>query len=170
MTATREQVLSTLRERIVAYAASRIGRDTAEDLAQEALLLLEEKYAHLDRMEDLLPLTFQILRFKMNDYRRKTLRRGEYTAVPVEDVPLSDPQDNPLAAAEQKQLEQRLAEAIAKLEGRCREIFRMKLEGMTFAEIQKVLGAAAINTVYTWDFRCRKSLLELMGGSWEAPR
>jgi RNA polymerase sigma-70 factor (ECF subfamily) len=26
----------------------------------------------------------------------------------------------------------------------------------------------SINTVYTWDFRCRKNLLELMGGNWEA--
>jgi RNA polymerase sigma-70 factor (ECF subfamily) len=26
---------------------------------------------------------------------------------------------------------------------------------------------SAINTVYTWDHRCRKNLLELMGGDWE---
>jgi RNA polymerase sigma-70 factor (ECF subfamily) len=30
------------------------------------------------------------------------------------------------------------------------------------------MGAGSINTVYTWDFRCRQHLLELMGGSWEA--
>ena len=29
------------------------------------------------------------------------------------------------------------------------------------------MGAQSINTVYTWDFRCRKHLLELMGGDWE---
>ena len=29
------------------------------------------------------------------------------------------------------------------------------------------LGARSINTIYTWDARCRKELLELMGGSWE---
>jgi RNA polymerase sigma-70 factor (ECF subfamily) len=30
------------------------------------------------------------------------------------------------------------------------------------------MGAATINTVYTWDFRCRQELLERLGGSWEA--
>ena len=29
------------------------------------------------------------------------------------------------------------------------------------------MGVPAINTVYTWDHRCRKNLLELMGGDWE---
>ena len=47
-------------------------------------------------------------------------------------------------------------------------MFRLKLEGKSFAEIQAILGAGSINTVYAWDFRCRKQLLEFMGGSWEA--
>jgi RNA polymerase sigma-70 factor (ECF subfamily) len=46
-------------------------------------------------------------------------------------------------------------------------LFRLKLEGKSFAEIQTILGARSINTIYTWDARCRKRLLELMGGSWE---
>jgi len=52
---------------------------------------------------------------------------------------------------------------------RCRELFRLKLQGRTFAEIQQLLGAASLNTVYTWDHRCRKQLLEALGGSWDAP-
>ena len=47
-----------------------------------------------------------------------------------------------------------------------REIFRLKLLGRSFSEIQKEMGAASINTVYTWDARCRKHL-EDMGGHWE---
>jgi RNA polymerase sigma-70 factor (ECF subfamily) len=57
-----------------------------------------------------------------------------------------------------------------KLDGRCREMFRLKLEGKSFPEIQGILEAASLNTVYTWDFRCRKQLLKLMGGGWEANR
>jgi len=52
---------------------------------------------------------------------------------------------------------------------RCRELYRLKLEGYSFTEIQARLKVAAINTLYTWDFRCRKQLLERLGGSWEAP-
>jgi RNA polymerase sigma-70 factor (ECF subfamily) len=29
------------------------------------------------------------------------------------------------------------------------------------------MGQSSINTIYTWDLRCRKQLLALMGGSWE---
>ncbi len=65
-------------------------------------------------------------------------------------------------------MSERLMAAISQLGGRCRDLFRLKLEGKTFAEIQIVLGANSINTIYTWDARCRKRLLELMGGSWES--
>ena len=52
----------------------------------------------------------------------------------------------------------------------CRDLMRLKLQGRSFPEIQKIMGASAINTVYTWDHRCRKHLLELMGGDWEPKR
>jgi RNA polymerase sigma-70 factor (ECF subfamily) len=39
---------------------------------------------------------------------------------------------------------------------------RLKLEGKNFIEIQTQMGAESINTVYTWDHRCRQQLRELM--------
>ncbi|HEY6393241.1 MAG TPA: hypothetical protein VIX89_18310, partial [Bryobacteraceae bacterium] len=81
---SREEILLKLRERIVGFAASRLQRDAAEDLAQEVLILLHEKYGHLERLEDLLPLSLQIVRFKMMALRRKALRHGEYTQVPMD--------------------------------------------------------------------------------------
>ena len=65
---------------------------------------------------------------------------------------------------------ERLARAVGQLGERCRELLRLKLEGRGFPEIQKAMGAATLNTVYTWDHRCRKRLLELMGGGWEEKR
>jgi RNA polymerase sigma-70 factor, ECF subfamily len=167
---SREELLQKLRERIVGFAASRMQRDAAEDLAQEVLILLHEKYGHLDRLEDLLPLSLQIVRFKMMAYRRKAQRRGEYTQVPVDEVQMADDGVDPLSAAEQREMRERLLSAISQLGERCRRMFALKLEGKTFAEIQGILGAGSINTIYTWDFRCRKHLLELMGGSWEKGR
>src|ERR1700681_300309 len=75
---TRDEILDRLRERIVGFAASRIQRDAAQDVAQEVLIVLHEKYRHLERMEDLVPPAFEILRFKMIALRRKAVRRGEY--------------------------------------------------------------------------------------------
>jgi RNA polymerase sigma-70 factor (ECF subfamily) len=142
----------------------------AEDLAQEVLMLLHEKYAHLDRPEDLLPLSLQIVRFKIMSLRRKSVRRGEYTQVSITDIQLPDLDANPADFAERKEMMEHLTRAMGQLGERCRDLIRLKLQGKSFPEIQKIMGAGAINTVYTWDHRCRKHLLELMGGDWEPKR
>jgi len=41
---TREEILCRLRERILAFATSRGVRDGAEDLTQDVLMVLHEKY------------------------------------------------------------------------------------------------------------------------------
>lgn len=163
----RERTLALLRERIVAFAASRMWEGSAEDLAQEVMLVLHEKYAHVERMEELFPLCLRILRFKMAAERRKSFRHGEHKHVPAEDIPLADDSPDPETRAERLELARRLEAAVRKLPPRCKELLRLKLEGKTFAEIGKHFGVSSINTIYTWDFRCRKNLLELMGGSWD---
>ena len=163
----RDEVLRKLRERIVAFAASHISGDFAEDLAQEVLILLHEKYSHVDRVEELVPLSLQIARFKIMSLRRKSLRHGEYTQVSIADIQLPDLEADPATLVERKQMLERLTQAVAQLGDRCRELMRLKLEGKNFGEIQKRMGAQSINTVYTWDFRCRQQLLDLMGGDWE---
>jgi len=130
-------------------------------------MLLHEKYAHLDRPEDLLPLSLQIVRFKIMAQRRKNVRRGEYNQVSITDIQLPDLDADPAGYVERKQMLERLSTAMSGLGDRCRELLRLKLQGKTFPEIQKIMGVAAINTVYTWDHRCRKNLLDAMGGSWE---
>jgi RNA polymerase sigma-70 factor (ECF subfamily) len=163
---SRDTVLAALRERIVAYAASRLSRDIAEDLAQEVLLVIHQKYRKLREMEDLFPLCMQILRYKMMAHYRKSERHGD--EVPVDEYPVADEGDSPEVAAQRKELSLRLASAVKKMGVECRELMRLKLEGRTFPEIMTLLGTRSINTIYTWDYRCRKHLLELMGGRWEA--
>jgi RNA polymerase sigma-70 factor (ECF subfamily) len=141
--------------------------NSPEDLAQEVLLVLHEKYAALDRVEDLLPVSLEIARLKIWAARRKSVRRGDNTQVPVEDVPLASGGADPYDLAERHERTARLEAALAKLGDRCREIFRLKLEGLSFPEMQKRLDAGSINTLYTWDSRCRKQLLELLGNDWE---
>ena len=130
-------------------------------------MLLHEKYPHLTRVEDLLPLSLQITRFKIMSLRRKSVRHGEYSQVSITDIPLPDLDANPADQVERKQMLERLARAIPQLGERCRELIRLKLQGKSFPEIQKAMGVSAINTIYTWDHRCRKNLMELMGGDWE---
>jgi len=146
----RDDLLARLRERIFRFAASRLQRDAAEDLAQEVLLVLHEKYAALDRVEDLLPLSLEIARYKIMGARRKTVRRGEHTQVSVDDLPLASEGDDPFDQAAQRQRIERLEVALRQLGDRCRELFRLKLQGFTFPEIQKQLRVNSLNTLYTW--------------------
>lgn len=165
--AARDELLRKLRERIVGFAASRLQRDAAEDLAQEALILIHEKYSHVEPLEELLPLALRIVRFKMMGLRRKAVRHGEHTAVSVEDLPLMDDAASPLVLAERHETTKRLKQAVGQLGERCRKLLALKLDGKNFSEIQIALGAATVNTVYTWDLRCRKQLMELMDASGE---
>jgi len=163
----RNQILASLRERILTFATSRVSKDHAEDLTQETLVVLHEKYPAVTDLTELVPLAFQVLRFKMLDAHRKAFRRGEYNQESVEELPLAAPGDDPATQLDQQQRVNRLLAAVMQLGERCRELFKWKLEGKTFPEIQKIMGQQSINTIYTWDLRCRKQLLAAMDGSWE---
>lgn len=167
----KTEILEKLRERIVRYAASHIqgSKESAQDLAQEVLLVLHEKYAELERVEDLLPLSLEIARLKLWAARRKSARRGENFPVNVEDLPLPSRDPDPFEQASRRETLARVEEALKQLGERCRELYRLKLQGYSFAEIRARLKVPAVNTLYTWDFRCRKQLLDKLGGSWEAP-
>ena len=159
----RDEILARLRERIFRFAASRLSGEAAEDVAQEVLLILHQKYPQVDQAAELLPLALEIARFRIMSSRRKITRRGEHLQVSIDDLPLAGQDPDPFDQAARREQADRLETALRSLGDRCRELFRLKLEGRTFAEIQKRMGVAAINTLYTWDFRCRKQLIEKMG-------
>ncbi|MCL4796526.1 MAG: sigma-70 family RNA polymerase sigma factor [Bryobacteraceae bacterium] len=166
----REALLGPLRERILAFAASRMERSAAEDLAQETMLVLHEKYAHLDAPEDLLPVAFQVLRFKMAAHVRKRKRRGEDHSLPVDEIPLPAAEPDPEQAALAAERRACLLEGFASLGERCRELLRLKIAGHGFEAIRKHFGAASINTIYTWDLRCRNQLRESLRQIWGGRR
>jgi len=166
----RDRILEVLRERIVRFAASRVGEGApanAQDIAQEVLLVLHEKYPALDRVEDLLPLSIEIARFKILAARRKTIRRGENTQVSVDDLPLAGDGPDPLEQSVRRERLELLEAALKGLGDRCRKIFRLKLQGLSLIDIQQQLKVGSINTLYTWDFRCRKELRERLGPDWD---
>ena len=133
----REQLLEKLRERIVGFAASRMQRDAAEDLAQEVLILLHEKYGHLDRLEDLLPLSLKIVRFKMMAYRQESAAaRGVHASAGGRN---SDCRTVAWIRSARWSNGRHVSgwwRRWRELGERCRKFFALKLEGKTFAEIQ----------------------------------
>ena len=153
--------IEKLRERIVRFAASKGVRE-ADDIAQEVLLVLHEKYGHVTEVHEQVALAVEIARFKIWGARRKVLRRGEHTQVSVDDMPLASGDADPYVQAERRERLDQLEAALRSLGDRCRELMRLKLEGLGFPEIQKRLKVDSLNTLYTWDHRCRKQLLEKM--------
>jgi RNA polymerase sigma-70 factor (ECF subfamily) len=155
-------ILERLRERILRFATSRVTREAAEDIAQEVLLVLHEKYKHVERAEELVPLSIEIARFKIMGARRKSVRRGEYSQLSVEDLPLASREADPFQQAAKREQLEHMEAALRALGDRCKDLFRLKLEGMSFPEIQKRLKVDSLNTLYTWDFRCRKQVQDFM--------
>lgn len=139
-------------------------REAAEDMTQETLLVLHEKYSHVTALEELVPLAFQVLRFKMAAGFRKSVRRGEDYPVLVDDLPLPDPSGTPEELALRREQRVRMLEALNELGERCREMLRMKLQGRSFEEIREHFGVTSINTIYTWDLRCRRQMIGRIRG------
>lgn len=159
---SRDAALAAIRSRVLAVARRRVPPADAEDLAQEVLLLLATKYAHVEDPPELVALALGILRKKRSERWRKAARRGENRGEDPATLPLPDARPSPDTVATDRERLRLLARAAARLDGRCREILRLKLEGRSFVEIARLLGRP-VNTVYSWDFRCHGRLRALLG-------
>ncbi len=171
---TREAALEKIRARILASARRGLSPEDAEDLTQEALLLLSTKYAHVEAAEELLALGVKIVSLKRRAVWRKAARRRDagLTSPPTRDHDDGDPLESapsrvpaPETVARDRERVRVLAEAAAQLPSRCRELLRRKLEGESFVEIAARLGRT-VNTVYSWDRRCHQRLRKLLGARW----
>jgi RNA polymerase sigma factor (sigma-70 family) len=171
---TREAALEKIRARILAAARRGLSPEDAEDLTQEALLLLSTKYAHVEAPEELLALGVKIVRLKRRALWRKATRRRDagLAPLPTRDEADGDPLErapgqgpDPEEATRDRERVRLLTEAVDRLPGRCREMLRRKLEGESFVEIAASLRRP-VNTVYSWDRRCHQRLRKLLGNRW----
>jgi len=167
----RDETLARVRARILAFARARLSHADAEDLTQETLVLLTTKYAHVAAPEELVAVGLKIVAFKRTALWRKATRRRAAGESPAPDGPDDVPLDAPSEAPDPEEIahkRQRLAmlvEAAGRLEGRCRQIWRRKLEGASFVEIAAELGRP-VNTVYSWDYRCLQKLKTVLAERW----
>ncbi len=125
-------------------------------------MLLEQRYSHLDQPGDLLPVAIRTMSFKLKSFRRKVGRR-RVNDTPIDEMPLADANPDAAEQLESSEFRKRLFAALDKLGGRCKRLFLLKLDGHRLPEIREMMGAANMQQLYTWDFRCRNSLRELMG-------
>jgi RNA polymerase sigma factor (sigma-70 family) len=157
---TYDDLLLRVRARLVSAARRRWGSD-AEDLAHDTLVVLTTKYAHVRRIEEMVPLAVAILRRKGASRWRTIARRGDADApdLPAE---LASTDATPEELAERAELVRRLTEAVGHLRGRCREILRLQLLGYRSEEMRLELGARSVGTVDSWKSRCYARLRGLL--------
>ncbi len=159
----RNQVLERLRARIVAWATShnRARGIDAEDLAQDVLVELERRYGDIDAYEDLVPLSFRILDFKVRNESRKRIRRKEDQQMPVEELFLANPGPDPEQHMMSHERRRQLARAAGRLSAKCKELLRLQLEHSSLKTVSQLLEVPE-GTIYSRWSRCRQALKKLM--------
>ena len=157
-----EKIIVLLRERLVRFGQSKVGREAAEDLTHDTLMLLPEKYPGVERVSDLVPLATRIMQLKVMDYRRGEFRRHEHTRQDPEDVDIPDLGLRPDEILEAKEFAARMAAAMARLGPKCRQILLFRIDGASTEQIQKRLGNISAETVNMRVFHCRQRLRQLM--------
>src|SRR5690349_19165063 len=120
---TREEALPVIRERLLRAWTYKAGKDVAEEIAQETLLLLESKYRQVTGVTDLVRLSFAISTHVSQTLRRR-MRVGTYVSPPDQ----WDPVD-PARGQEHQLLLSSIRSHIAQMKGRCPELLRLHLEG-----------------------------------------
>lgn len=162
----REQLYEQVHARILRWATSKVGGGRAADLAQDVMLELTRKYAHIDDLENLVPVAVQILKFKSWGDIRRRYRRKEDQQLQVEDVLLEFEGPSPEQWVLKRELRDLLPVAIRQLSAACRELIRLQLEDHSLKEIIDHFGVPS-GTVYARSSRCRdalrKELQKLLG-------
>ncbi len=170
----RDEVLQRVRARVLGAARRSASPADAEDLAQETLLLLSTKYAHVEAADELVRIAVAIVSRKLQGLWRKRARRarlGEATLPhdedgsvdPIEQAGSAAP--DPERIATDRQRVAVLVEVAERLGSNCRELLRRKLEGASLKEIAAEMRRP-VNTIYSWDHRCHKRLRGLLGERW----
>lgn len=129
-------------------------------------MLLLQKYPAIQDELELIKLGTTIAGYKILETFRPTRTVG----TPVEEMTLADPDDTPDHLLLQKELFTSLKDVLPHLGERCRELFLYRLQDLPFPEIQKRMKVDSINTVYTWDSRCRQEARKLLERKYRGTR
>lgn len=134
-----------------------------EDLVQEALLVVREKYRTIEFQKGILPWAYTILdNILRDDYKTETRRSNilnEQSKTLLEIYGNDESIENEF---EKKNLGEALERALGQLNNREKHIFRLKLQGFPGEEIRKQVGlkrSAFDVTVYRGVKKLRKILI-----------
>jgi RNA polymerase sigma factor (sigma-70 family) len=131
---------------------------TNEDLVQEALVIIFEKYKNIDFERGVLPWAYGVLdRVMSGDYRTRIRRENILNSHINEVIKLHNNNESTEQKATSFEMADEIWGALSQLNNKEKEIFKLKLEGFSGDEIQEKLGIS--RTVMDVSvFRGRKKL------------
>ena len=145
-----------LHARILALAKRRTGSvAVAEDIAQDTMQTVYEKYADAALPGGLLPWVFRILHNKVGNHLKRSRVEGRHRGELIwETVGLT-----PDGERAEYDLIRALRPAFRRATAECRKIFRLLLTGARRREIRAAFGNEPIGTLDSRISRCRQKLL-----------
>lgn len=157
----RDELFRKLRERILSTLSRRFGGARAEDLTQDIMMILIQKYSHLEEGEILDKVASTIMGFiKLAENRRISKEASRAGADDPELVIRSDDPPIDVLLIRRERLKE-LESGISQLKQRCRKLAALRLEGKTTAEAAADLQISPGATDKAWH-DCLKRLREIM--------
>jgi len=160
--------LELVRERLRGFLLARKhAASDAEDVAQDCILILLDRYPQVRDPIELLKLATRIAGNRICQVYRARARVASLTpGHPADRSPADDPEE----AAGRRELVDRILLGMMELQARCRALLRMLLvEQMEYAEVRAILGLDA-DYIYVMRQRCLQSLRRNVGGTFYGVR
>lgn len=135
---------------------------TNEDLVQQAMVIVCEKYKNTDFEKGILPWAYAVLDNVMRDDRKTGIRRNELFHEHIDTIKeIYQQEEAGDEAAGFRELDDEIMRALSRLSNKEKTILKLKLGGHTTEEIQKQLGLTR-NAVYKYLSDGRKKLSRLL--------
>jgi RNA polymerase sigma factor (sigma-70 family) len=149
----RDELFRKLRERIVSILTRRFGRERAEDIAQDVMVILARRYPHVNS-EEIDKVAWTIMGYLKLEQVRNHWR---LTQEPEGGFVLADAKPAIDIELIRRERYKWLAARILQLKQGCRKLIRLRLEEKTSEEIGSEMGMSvgAVNTSLS---RCLKRL------------
>lgn len=154
---SRELVYAFLRSRLLALARYRVP-EAAEDVVQDALIVVHNHFSEFTTLEGLFAFTNQVLRNKIgNVYQGR--RRQKY--VGLEEAESGYHINSELQGVELERIVQESIHKLGESRPGCMEILSFLYQGLDPAEISTRLGIAK-SRLKVRTFRCRLALRDIL--------
>lgn len=158
-----EEIVRTYLPRVLAVAQNLVGRaGDAEDVAQEVFFKVHQKLANFREEASLYTWLYRVTVNTATDFMKRRSHRPLGQVEELDNLPVQDSGDTPLAAVARADLAREVRAAIQEVPGAFRTVLVLReIEQLTYEEIAKTMKCS-IGTVESRLFRARARLKAIL--------